>query len=178
VTTIPPPTCWLHEDVVVEFSPIEGRGLFARVPIPAGTVVMKLGGKLVTRAELDRMFAEGESDPDAEYIDSMSVDDGIDLVMAPGQDVHFGNHSCDPNIWHVDAYTLAARRDIAEDEEVVLDYGTQTDYPSFTMECTCGSTLCRGTVSGADWQRADLQERYGDHWVPVLLERIRGSSER
>ncbi len=93
--------------------------------------------------------------------------------MAPsGHDVHFGNHSCDPTLWHIDAFTLAARRDIAPDEELTIDYATQTDNPSFEIACRCGSARCRGTVTGADWRRPELQQRYGDHWVPGLLRRI------
>ena len=128
---------------------------------------MQLGGRLITRAELDAMIV-----PDGVYIDCISVDDGIDLLIPPGQDVHFANHSCDPNIWHIDAYTLVARRNIAVDEEITLDYATQADAPGELFACLCGSELCRGSVSGQDWRRADLRERYGDHWVPVLLERI------
>lgn len=40
------------------------------------------------------------------------------------------------------------------------------------MDCRCGSVRCRDTVTGRDWQLPDLQQRYGKHWVPVLLERI------
>jgi len=43
------------------------------------------------------------------------------LVLPPGQLNHFGNHSCDPNLWWVDAYTLAARRPIGAAEAVTND---------------------------------------------------------
>ena len=32
--------------------------------------------------------------------------------------------------------------------------------------------LCRGEVTGEDWRRPELRERYGDHWVPALLRLI------
>jgi hypothetical protein len=44
------------------------------------------------------------------------------------------------------------------------------------MECACGADLCRGTVTGDDWRRPELRQRYGDHWIPALLARIRSSS--
>jgi SET domain-containing protein len=44
VIPAPAPDCWLHPDVVVAESGIAGRGLFARAPIPAGTMVSRLGG--------------------------------------------------------------------------------------------------------------------------------------
>jgi putative ABC transport system permease protein len=40
------------------------------------------------------------------------------------------------------------------------------------MLCQCGSPLCRHEITSEDWRRPDLWERYGDHWVPALLERI------
>jgi hypothetical protein len=45
--------------------------------------------------------------------------------------------------------------------------------PGFTMDCACGAptSLCRGTVTGDDWRLPELRERYGAHWVPVLLAR-------
>ena len=92
----------------------------------------------------------------------------VHLVLPGRQPIGYGNHSCDPALWHDDAYTLTARRDIDAGDEVTVDYGTQTAEPDFTMDCRCGSALCRGTVTGDDWRRPELQQRYGDHWVPAL----------
>jgi SET domain-containing protein len=169
-----PDACRLHDALEVRRSPIEGRGLFARTPIRAGEVVMQLGGRLVTRAELEALIAE--ADATGGYVDCISTSDGVDLVMPSGHDVHYGNHSCDPNIWHADAFTLVARRDIADDEEITLDYATQADNAEMSFDCACGSEVCRGVVTGADWRRPELRERYGEHWVPVLLDRIAGIS--
>lgn len=51
-----------------------------------------------------------------------------------------------------------------------------TDDLSFRLVCRCGAPDCRGVVTGADWRRAELQARYGDHWVPVLRDRIASAS--
>ncbi|MPZ94429.1 MAG: SET domain-containing protein-lysine N-methyltransferase [Propionibacteriales bacterium] len=171
--TDPEPDCWLHPDVEVRPSPIAGRGLFARAAISAGSVVSRVGGRLVSSAELRRMFAVAAADPAHAYIDTITVAEDRHLVLPPRHPSGYGNHSCDPNLWWVDAYTLAARRDIAVDEEVTNDYAASTGANDFSMICQCGSPMCRGTVSGRDWQRAELQQRYGEHWVPALLARIR-----
>jgi uncharacterized protein len=84
----------------------------------------------------------------------------------------YGNHSCDPNLWWVSAYELATRIDIAAGQELTNDYATSSGEPDFVMECLCGSPLCRGVVTGDDWHRQELRERYGQHWVPGLLTRI------
>jgi len=164
----PPSDCWLHSAIEVRSSPIEGKGLFARVAVPAGTVVSRLGGRLVSGAELERLIAE----PGAPYVDSIVVSETEHLVLPPRRPNGYGNHSCDPSLWWTGPYELAARRDIAAGEEVTNDYATSTGEPGFRMACCCGSALCRGTVTGDDWRRPELRSRYGDHWVPVLLDRI------
>lgn len=168
-----PTDCWLHPALEIRASTIAGRGLFATAPIAAGSVVARLGGRLVTRAELLALFAAAQNDPTRPYIDTLSVEAGIDLVLPRDRPIHYCNHCCDPNVWHVDAFTLTARRPIVADEEITIDYGTQSD-GDFSMPCACGSPLCRGIVSGTDWRSPALQARYGEHWVPVLLARIRG----
>ena len=165
-----PAECWLDARLEIRVSGIEGRGLWASAPFAAGEVVARLGGRLVTRTELLAMFAEREQ-TGGDYVDCLSIDEGIDLVLPERQPIHFMNHGCDPNVWHVDPFTLAARRPIAANEELTLDYATQAD-GDFEMDCRCGSRLCRRRITGADWRRSELQTRYGDHWVPILLKRI------
>ncbi len=163
----PPEAPWLDGTVVVGDSPIAGRGLFASASIEPGTVVTRLGGRLVTTAELLVLLRDAD-----EYVDTLAVFDDAHLVLPAGSMVHFGNHSCDPNLWHVGPYELAARRSIAAGEELTVDYGTQSDGPGFSMPCSCGSPWCRGVVTSADWRLPALQSRYAGHWTPVLAERI------
>ena len=155
--------CWLHPAVVVAESPIEGRGLFCTAPIAAGTPVARLGGRLVDGRELRIML-----DTSTSYVDTITVLPDVHLVLPGRQPIGFGNHSCDPTLWHTGAFELSARRDIAAGEEVTVDYATQTAEPDFVLDCRCGSVSCRGSVTGDDWRRRDLQERYGGHWVPAL----------
>lgn len=164
----PEPDCWLHPGVEVRTSPIEGRGLFARAAIPAGTVVSRLGGRLVPDAELRRLIA----DPDQPYVDSIAAGPGTHLVLPPRRANGYGNHSCDPNLWWTGAYELSARHDIPAGAELTNDYATSTASPEFRMPCGCGTARCRGTITGDDWRRADLRSRYGAHWVPALLTLI------
>src|SRR5262245_57134599 len=98
----PPDEVWVHPDVAVEESAIEGRGLFARVPLPAGEVVIRLGGRLVSLAELHRLFDTVDTvAATGDYIDTIAVDNDLHLVVPPGTAAHFANHPCDPALWHV-----------------------------------------------------------------------------
>jgi hypothetical protein len=155
--------CWLHPAVVVADSPIDGRGLFCTAPIAAGTLVARLGGRLVDGPELRAVL-----DASTSYVDTITVLPDRHLVLPGRQPIGFGNHSCDPGLWHTGAFALSARRDIGAGEEVTVDYATQTAEPNFELDCRCGTSLCRGRVTGDDWRRPDLQVRYGEHWVPAL----------
>ena len=158
----------MHESVIVSDSAIAGRGLFSNQALAPGQVVLRLGGRLVSTAELARLLDESDR-----YVDTLTILEDVHLVLPSATTLHYGNHSCDPNLWHVGPYEIAARRWIEAGEELTIDYGTQSGAPGFSMACACRATQCRAVVSSEDWRRSDLQARYAGHWVPVLEERIR-----
>jgi hypothetical protein len=171
--SLPEPDCWLSPLARVDRSRIEGEGLFAAAPIAQGAVISRFGGRLVTNNELRQLFAEAAGS--GTYVDTLSIGRDLNLVLPPDVPDHAGNHSCDPNLWWVAPYAVAARRDIEPGEELTLDYATITDDPSFVMACSCRSAACRGQVTGLDWQLPQLQVQYGQHWVPILREHIADS---
>jgi len=174
MAVIPPASdCWLHPDVEVRRSPIAGVGLFANVAIRAGEVVSRLGGRLVCGDELRQLLLSADQDPERPYVNTITVDEDLHLVLPRWSSNGYGNHSCDPNLWWVGAYELAARRRIGAGEELTNDYATSTGDDQFTMACSCRTAYCRRTITGRDWRLPDLHKRYGDHWVPVLQTRIR-----
>ena len=168
----PPETVWVHPHIAVHDSSIEGKGLFATRDLPAGEIVLRLGGRLVSTDELARLIDHAKSDPSHTYVDTLTIDEDAHLVLPPGTVIHFGNHSCDPNMWHVSPFEIATRRLVSAGDELTIDYGTQSGAPGFSMACRCGSPLCRCSVSSDDWRLPALQERYRDHWVPALEARI------
>ena len=165
-------TSWVHPQIVVKDSSIEGKGLFATDDLPAGEIVLRLSGRLVSTDELVRLIKIAMTDPSHIYMDTLTVHEGEHLVLPPGTLIHFGNHSCDPNMWHVGPYEISTRRAVEVGEELTIDYGTQSGAPGFSMACSCGSPLCRGFVSSNDWRLPTLQARYRHHWVPALESRI------
>ena len=171
----PPADVWADDRVVVRPSPIAGRGLFARDDLAAGTVVLRYGGRLVTTAELAALLAGAAADPDRPYVDTITVDDGAHLVMPPGTVAHFGNHACDPTLWHVGPYELATRRAVRAGEELTVDYATNSGAEGLDLPCHCGSAHCRGRVTGDDWRSPALRARYDGHWTPALQRRIDAS---
>jgi uncharacterized protein len=163
---------WIDEALVIGESPISGQGLFAAENIASGRIVIRLGGRLASTSQL-RDFLITSS----EYVDTLTVTDDVHLVLPPATRVHYGNHGCDPNLWHVGPYEIASRRPIEAGEEVTIDYGTQSGAPGFSLVCSCAADICRGVITSEDWKRPNLQALYAGHWVPALDERIRRQTE-
>jgi SET domain-containing protein len=170
-----PADVWSDDRVVVGPSSISGSGLFASADIDEGTVVLRLGGRLVSTAALADLIAAADADPDAPYVDAITVDEDRHLVLPPSTVAHFANHSCDPSLWHVGPYELATRRDVSAGGELTVDYGTSSGAEGFVMPCRCGSRICRERVTSDDWRRPELRVRYAGHWTPALQRRIDNS---
>jgi uncharacterized protein len=147
-------------------SPIHGTGLFATQAISAGEIVAVKGGHVLSRAQ----WAELEP-----TLGSAEIQITEDLFIAPvGADHRNGsmlytNHSCDPNLAIQGQIVLVAMRDIAPGEELTIDWAT-TDDLDYVMDCHCGSPRCRGTVTGKDWMKRELQDRYAG-WFCWFLQR-------
>jgi uncharacterized protein len=106
----PPSQVWAHPALRIGRSQIAGRGLFATEDLAAGTVVLRLGGRLMGTHELEALLDVARADTGARYVDSITVYEDRHLVLPSGTAAHWCNHSCDPNLWHVGPYEIAARR--------------------------------------------------------------------
>ena len=126
--------------------------MFATDELPIGEVVLRLSGHLVSTDELGRLIENANADPSHSYVDTLTIYEDAHLVLPPGTLIHFGNHSCDPSMWHVGPYEIATRRAVGVGEELTIDYGTQSGAAGFSMACSCGSPICRGVVSSNDWR--------------------------
>ena len=74
-----------------------------------GEVVLCLNGRLVSTKELGRLIEQANADPSHSFVDTLTIYEDAHLVLPPGTLIHFGNHSCDPNMWHVGPYEIATR---------------------------------------------------------------------
>ena len=159
---------YLSPKTVVKKSPIHGRGLFAQVDIPRDEVVAVKGGHIVTPEILAQLQPS---------LGPAEIQIGDDLFMCPvtlderESSMIFSNHSCDPNIGVRGEITFVAMRDIAAGEELTHDWA-MTDNDDSSTTCRCGATSCRKVVTGKDWQRPELQRRYGNYFSSYLLEKI------
>lgn len=149
-------------------SGIEGRGLAAVAPIAAGEVIAIKGGHIVTTAALQSL-------PERLQNSEIQIAGGIHLAALEEAEYEpvmlFINHSCEPSVGFAGNIVLVAMRDIRAGEELTTDYALFDDHGQ-TMKCRCGTPSCRGTVTGRDWQRTDLQRKYGSYFSSYLLRRL------
>lgn len=159
---------YISPKAAVKPSPIQGRGLFAVEPILRDEIVCVKGGHIFDRRRLEEL---------APRLGPAEIQIAEDLFIGPVAEEEregsmiFSNHSCEPNICVRGEITFVALRDIAAGEELTHDWAT-TDDDGYEMECRCGAAVCRGTVTGQDWRRHDLQEKYGRRFSSYLLEKI------
>jgi len=159
---------WFSAKVEKRPSGIEGTGLYAKVPIAAGELVVVKGGHLFDRArrdEIDRVLGPTEIQiEDDLYIGPVDPGEREEAMM------HL-NHSCVPNLGIQGQIAFHAMRDIAAGEELSFDYATGDD-DDWQMDCTCGQPTCRGRITGRDWRRPDLQRKYAGWFSLYLARRI------
>jgi SET domain-containing protein len=154
----------------VRHSPIHGRGLFATSDIGKGEVVAVKGGHIVTREQLRKITPQ---------LGPVEIQIGDDLYIAPvipeerEASMLYSNHSCQANLGMRGEITFVALRDISAGEELTHDWAV-TDDDDYSVRCSCGAANCRGTLTGKDWQRPDLQERYAGYFSTYLAEKIAG----
>lgn len=150
----------------VRESPIQGRGLFAREPIAKDEIVAVKGGYVLSGEQWRTLEPE---------LGSAEIQIAEDLFIAPVSQDHregsmlFTNHSCEPNIGIQGQIVFVAMRDVAAGEELTHDWATADD-GDYEMQCHCGAPSCRGTITGKDWMKPELQERYRG-WFCWFLER-------
>lgn len=163
--------------VVIQKSSIEGNGYFATDVIKEGEEVFKWEGEIVSDSDLKKIESSGKYHSSVAIGEDKNllfnvIDPKVDIIEHEGSGTGGLNHSCDPNLWMKDEVTVVVRRDIKEGEELTIDYSMFTVTPDFKLEnCSCGSGLCRRTITGNDWKLKDLQDRYKDYFSPFINER-------
>jgi uncharacterized protein len=176
LTGLAPEDTWLSPKIEVRASPVQGRGTFAVAEITVAETVEVWGqrwqGVLTVEYTADDARAELAADH------GMVVtqwDDQLFSIERRGADPgYFINHSCDSSLWFRDAFTLEARRLVLPGDELTLDYALFEADDSFrpAWTCQCGAAECRGSLTGLDWTRKDIQNRYRGGFTPLLNKRI------
>ena len=149
-------------------SPIHGRGLFAKTRIDKDEVVVVKGGYVLSGTQRNQI---------GEELGPSEIQITEDLFIGPttlaereGGMMHL-NHSCEPNLGLQGQIVFVAMRDIAAGEELTFDYAMTDDEP-YEMKCRRGTPSCRGTITGLDWLKPEIQVKYDGYFSWFIQRRI------
>jgi uncharacterized protein len=141
------------------------KGLFATENISAGELLTLYMGDLIDGAILDTL-------PPADQVHILQIEEDLYIKPIQEEEAHYVNHSCEPNAGLAGQISVVALRDIKAGEEICFDYAMCDGSPYDEFTCLCSSSQCRKTISGNDWQRPELWERYKGYFSPYLQRRI------
>jgi len=160
--------CYRSPKVEVRTSELEGRGVFATERIERSEVVAVKAGHIVTADQLAEITSSV-----GDY--ALQIHDRFYLSPACKEEIAgmtiFINHSCDPNVGFDGQITYVAMRGIEAGVELCHDYAMARS-DNYSLDCLCGSELCRGTVTGEDWKIPELQRRYRDYFSSYIQKKI------
>ena len=139
-------------------SPGKGEGIFTTKSFKVGDIVM-VG---VIKEILNRNHSHASQIGENEYV----LHAGLIIKV---------NHSCDPNcgirVNETGAHDFVAIKNISVNEEITFDYAMRNyiiDY--FPKKCTCGSTRCRGRITGWKDLPDEKKKEYKGFVASYLLE--------
>eukprot|EP01129_Flabellula_baltica_P015431 TRINITY_DN7868_c0_g1_i1.p1 TRINITY_DN7868_c0_g1~~TRINITY_DN7868_c0_g1_i1.p1 ORF type:complete len:423 (-),score=48.38 TRINITY_DN7868_c0_g1_i1:33-1301(-) len=147
---------------------IQGLGSFAVEPIEPGDILFVKAGSIVNLNEamtLEERFGDYSLQIHENLFYSAKCEADITATS-----IHL-NHSCSPNVGLSGNSMFVALRHIQIGEELNHD-AAMTTIREYELTCNCGSTECRGVITGNDWQSPYLQIKYGNHFSSFILEKI------
>jgi SET domain-containing protein len=161
-----PQRSYVNPKVERRASTIGGFGLFATEPIAKGELICRDAGRVITVEEFHALPERHRRM--CYFLDDHFLLCPFDFDNPSGE--WFLNHSCDANTGVTPDRSNVAMRDIAAGEELTYDYATTECEEDWELErpCNCGSSICRGRVTGNDWKRPEVQRRYAGYFSPHL----------
>jgi uncharacterized protein len=154
-----------------------GEGVFTRIDLPRGTVVLPNWNESFYRGIkgwvcLDRKSILRSPSKQLELFFKYGLDVNFDCIIGPVNEKfvttidNFINHSCSPNLQFDNNDNVVAAVKINKGDELLIDYGFFSVNFDERFECRCGASNCRGRVMHNDWQF--LSRLYGYN-LPTFL---------
>jgi uncharacterized protein len=148
-----------------------GWGVFVVESIRKGEILIDFTngrGRLIDLEEAERLYEQG-NDRMIRVADDMYFSD---TTLDELEDVDLVNHSCEPNGGMWGNFKIVAMRNIEPGEEITIDYAMVENNPGYKLECLCGNETCRGVVTGYDWKKKELQDKYKGYFTEYVTGKI------
>lgn len=139
---------------------IAGYGIYASRSIRKGELIFKGEGKsqrIITKRFVEKNWNDDEKLHFRRY--AYPVSDEV-FILWDEDPAEWApqNHCCDPNT-AFDGLNVIALKDIPQGTELTLDYADFLDENMEPFDCQCGSSLCRGKISGKHGNTLNLREQ-------------------
>lgn len=136
---------WINKSTNVQESAVHGLCRCATSLINKDDVIFVAGGIAINNQETT-------------WYKGLLIDKDYVLDLPSGSEYEaYVNHSCDPNCYIDGQIVFRALRDIQPGEYITVDYGTFFLTKKNPIEvCKCGSSKCRGRVTGEDYKTLNL----------------------
>jgi hypothetical protein len=96
---------------------------------------------------------------------------GRNLWIDPEWPVSQPNHSCDPNIGRKGKVRFYTIKDIKTGDELTFDYSTAEEETDWSMECLCGSSNCRKTITSIQFLPRPVYQAYLPY-IPTYFQKV------
>ncbi len=139
------------KNYVVRNNAIAGFGIYASREIKAGELIFKgeeLSQRIVTKKWVEENWSEEEKLTFRRYAYPLGKEVFLLWSYLP-QDWAPQNHSCNANT-SFSGLNVIANRQIANGEELTLDYAKFLDEHAEPFKCLCGATNCRVIIKGTE----------------------------
>lgn len=140
---------------------LNGYGIVAQKALKKGEVIFKIeesAQRIVTKRYVEKNWSPQQIEEFRHYAYPIS-DEVYILWDHKPQNWAPQNHSCNPNTVY-DGLNLIALTDIAQEEELTLDYADLLDDNIQSFVCTCGHINCRKIVSGSTYNSVTQREKF------------------
>lgn len=161
----------ISNKVEIRSSSIDGRGMFAKETIFPNEIVFVKGGHILSKNDIYSSSVVNSylQISDEYYLGAISAVEEEMIKL-------FINHSCDPNCGLHGEISFVAIKEIAQGEELTIDYAF-VDNEIYSFECHCGSSKCRFVITGFDWKIKSIQCAYYPYFAQYLRDKIVFSSD-
>ncbi len=160
---IPDPIARQDSRIELQNTENKGIGIFAKEPIPKGTVISYVDGQVHFAEKESEVYvhASNHAVPFHKYFYRNGFN--TDAVRL--------NHSCEPNCYVKDLFFVTTMVDIKEGDELTYCYGLfcNSDWQNPEGVCHCGSESCLGKI--VPWRElpAEFKKKYIDYTADWIL---------
>lgn len=152
---------YIHPQLHIKDSPIEGKGIFTQVTLLPETIVFDIVAEKIHYRNNPYLADQNPNWIGAGYQEWLKI--------GPGDIAGYLNHCCSPNVILNEKLQLITMTRIKAHEELVMDYSITELDPYWKMDCDCGASACRKVLRSFQFLPDEHKLKYQRYAAPVFI---------